>query len=112
MDDQRSSQRVVRLTSAARIDLAGIDNATAATWGEEQANRYLAFLSEVFAMIATEPMIGVAVDEFPHVRLYVAKYSRRRASYGHRIFYREVEDGIRIIRILHTAMNWPEILEE
>jgi plasmid stabilization system protein ParE len=56
MDDQSpTAQRVVRLTEAAYYDLAGIDNATAATWGEEQAERYLAFLRETFALLLDDP---------------------------------------------------------
>ena len=110
MDDKRRPERLIRLTDAARNDLASVDNATAATWGEVQAERYLAFLSTIFELIADQPRIGTLVDDFPGIRVYSAKIVKRKSAHGHRIFYREIEGGVRIIRILHTAMNWSDHL--
>ena len=112
MDEERRSESVIWLTTAARNDLSSIDNATAATWGEPQAERYLAFLLTVFDLICEQPRIGTLLEDFPGVRVYSAKLVNRKSAYGHRIFYREIEGGIRIIRILHTAMNWPDHLHD
>lgn len=111
MDEEISRERcIVRFTGEARLELAGIDNATAQQWGEEQAERYLAFLEETLEWLAREPGAGSPLEEWPEYRVYLAKIRRRRSSHGHRIFYREIDGGIRVIRILHTAMNWPEHL--
>lgn len=107
MGQEEHSNRIIRLTEAAQYDLSGIDNATAATWGEDQADRYLAFLTETLTILADNPKLGIDVEEFPGIRVFTAKVSKRRNAYGHRIFFREIEGGIRVIRILHTAMNWP-----
>ena len=102
--------RVVVLSESALYDLSGIDNATAATWGEVQAERYLAFLQETFAQLLDDPSLGHPVEDRAGIMVHVAKINRRRTASGHRIFYRVTENGIRIIRILHTAMNWPDRL--
>jgi len=77
-------------------------------WGAAQAERYLAFLDDVFNRLVEFPMLGTIVDQHPEYRSYLAKFSRKKSAHGHRIFYRPIEGGIRVIRILHTAMNWPE----
>jgi len=47
MDEEISRERrVIRFTDEARLDLAGIDNATEQQWGEEQAELYLSFPPE------------------------------------------------------------------
>ena len=38
--DQTQHHQVIELTDAAKLDLATIDNATAAMWGDAQAERY------------------------------------------------------------------------
>lgn len=113
MDETTSRpQRLVALTEAALYDLAGIDNATAATWGEPQAERYLSYLRETFALLLDDPNLGSPIEGSPGYFSYTAKYSKRKAAHGHRIFYRPTDHGIRIIRILHTAMNWPDHFRE
>lgn len=105
-----SGIRLIRFTDEARLDLAGIDNATFQQWGEAQAERYLAYLRETFAVLAAEPTLGDPVQDWLDYYVHTAKFRKRRSAHGHRIFYREIDGGIRIIRILHTAMNWPEHL--
>lgn len=110
-ENPQSDLRVIEFSEAAALDFAGIDNATAQQWGNAQAERYIAFLREVFASLAQEPKMGDSIDDRPGFSAFVAKYNKRRNAHGHRIFYTEIENGILIIRILHTAMNWTEILE-
>ncbi len=109
-ENSRSGIRVIEFSEAAALDFAGIDNATAQQWGDVQAERYIAFLRETFAHLAQESTLGMPVGGRPGFLVFIAKYNRRRSAHGHRIFYSEIENGILIIRILHTAMNWPDIL--
>jgi toxin ParE1/3/4 len=110
MDEESQRLPIIRLTSTANEDLAGIDNVTAAMWGQLQAERYLAFLEGLFNTIAHNPLIGTQVDDYPGIRVYSAKIVKSRKAFGHRIFYREIDGGIRIVRILHMAMNWEDHL--
>lgn len=112
MADRSSGNRLIEFADSATIDLASIDNATASTWGEAQADRYLEFLQEVIYDLANHPTNGKPAAQFPGLRTYVAKIRRKRASNGHRIVYREISGGIRVIRILHTAMQWQDHLDE
>jgi len=106
-DDTERPQATILFTEAALIDLAGIDNATAVTWGIDQAERYLAYLDGVFRDLADNPDQGSVVDQRDEYRTYMARFTKRRSAHGHRIFYRTTEQGILIVRILHTSMNWP-----
>ena len=87
-----------RLTERARADLRAIGRYTQATWGREQRNRYLARLDACFHLLALEPHRGRACDE---IRPGYRKYHVGR----HLIFYRESQDGVEIIRILHDRMD-------
>ena len=111
-DSDGSAQRLVLFSERALADLANIDNSTAAMWGDPQADRYLGFLREVLYTLATDPRIAALVEQRPGTRVFTAKYSRRRAAQGHRIFFRELDGGIEVIRILHTAMYWPRHIPE
>jgi plasmid stabilization system protein ParE len=107
---QKEPQRIVIFTEDALADLASIDNATASMWGEKQAERYLAFLNEVLHTLAANPRIADSIDERPGYLVFIGRYSKRRTSHGHRIFFRKMNNSIEIIRILHTAMYWPSQL--
>jgi len=48
------------------------------------------------------------VEQRPGYRVFTAKYSKRRTAHGHRILFREIDGGIEIIRLMHTAMYWPD----
>ena len=87
-----------RLTQAAKQDLRSIGRYTQATWGREQRNRYLTKLDNCFHRLAKEPQRGRACDD---VRVGYRKYLIGR----HLIFYREVNEGIEIIRVLHDRMD-------
>lgn len=106
-----SSGRIIQFADAATLDIASIDNSTAAMWGPRQADLYVEFLQDEVLKIATSPEIGRDTEQFPGIKSYVAKLKRRRQSHGHRIVYREIPGGIRVIRILHTAMQWHDHVE-
>jgi plasmid stabilization system protein ParE len=107
---QKTFRGIVQLSEAAHFDLAGIDNSTADIWGEAQAERYIAYLRETFAQLLHDPALGKTADNSSGIRIYIAKFRKRRNAHGHRILYRPIDGGIRIIRILHTAMHWPDHL--
>lgn len=76
------------------------------SYGEPHADQYLTFLDGTMDALAQTPNLGKTIDGYEGVRLYLAKSTRRKQSHGYRIFFREVETGIEIIRVLHTRMNW------
>jgi plasmid stabilization system protein ParE len=114
MDDhtERKAHCIVLFAEAALADLSNIDNTTATMWGEAQAERYLGFLRETFTVLAAEPRIAAIIEERPDLLIFTAKFRKRRSAHGHRIIFREVDGGIEVIRILHTAMYWPDLLPE
>ncbi len=87
-----------RLTELAKQDLRSIGRYTQQTWGREQRNIYLSKLDASFHLLAREPTLGRACD---HIRDGYRKYHIGR----HLIFYREADEGIVIIRILHDRMD-------
>lgn len=109
--DRFGSQRLVLHTSASRRDLISIYLYNSTSYGELHADRYLRFLEDEMARLAKRPELGKHVQDFPGISVHVAKVTPKRTAHGHRIFFREVDMGIEIIRILHTAMNWPSWLD-
>jgi plasmid stabilization system protein ParE len=101
-------KRIVELTDRAKLDIAVVDFSTASVWGEAQAERYLLFLRYEFEILAENPTFGMPLNDFEGLRSYTAKLMPKRTAFGHRILYRETKAGIRIIRVLHSATNWPE----
>ncbi len=73
---------------------------TFATWGPEQADRYLADFEDIFELLAKMPAIGRLSDA-------TLKHRRRFEHASHVIFYREVKAGIQIRRVLHKRMLYP-----
>jgi plasmid stabilization system protein ParE len=110
MDETQRTERVVELSKEANLDLSGIYASTASTWGSSQAERYLIFLRETFDLLVAFPGIGSKSDKFGEVRVHIAKLNAKRTSYGHRVFYRESENGIQIVRLLHSSLDYPEQL--
>lgn len=109
-ENSPTKSRVIEFSQSAALDFAGIDNATAQQWGDAQAERYVAFLRETLTRLAQQPDLGAPVQDRPGSLVFLAKYNKRRSAHGHRIFFEETENGILILRILHTAMNWPDAL--
>ncbi|MCG6137075.1 MAG: type II toxin-antitoxin system RelE/ParE family toxin [Nostoc sp. LLA-1] len=87
-----------RLTELAKQDLLSIGRYTQKTWGTEQRNRYLTMLDDCFQILARDPHKGRACDE-------ISPGYRRYRIGRHLIFYRENEEYIDIIRILHDRMD-------
>ena len=87
-----------QLTPEAELDLRGIWLYTRATWGTEKANSYLKQLESGFERLCDHPEIGKRRDE-------VRSGYRSFAQKQHVIFYRDNEQQIEIIRVLHSRMD-------
>ena len=86
----------IRFTELAVEDLLAIEEFSFANAGREQTAKYLAGLREAFVRLRDHPGIGVARDDL--------RAGSRSFRYGsHRIYYRAVEGGVLIQRILHYA---------
>ena len=89
---------VFTLAPRARIDLLHIADYTMDKWGAAQRRKYLEILNEGFQRAAARPMSGMNRED---VR---AGYRSVKVRH-HLVFYREVGDGIEIVRVLHESMD-------
>lgn len=83
-----------KLTRKARSDFAEILLYTIDTWGEEQAERYVALLLDGFDLIAQTPGVGRSCD-------MLAPRILRFELDKHVIVYKPDRNGILISRIFH-----------
>lgn len=102
----RAPNKLFILTTAADMDLVDIYVHTARVWDLDQAETYHRFLYDQFVVLSDDPSAGLPVKGRLGLRMYIARVNRRRSTQGHRIIYREIEGGVRSIRILHTSMDW------
>lgn len=68
------------------------------------ADRLLRRIDEVLENLARHPEIGQSLDRFnPGLRAFpVGNYI---------LFYRPISDGVRLIRVLHGAREWRDLLD-
>ena len=85
------------LTEAAINDLSQISRYTIENWGPRQANAYIEKTFETFEMLSRFPALASRADEYFNGRVFFHKH--------HFIVFRETENGIEILRILHERMN-------
>jgi toxin ParE1/3/4 len=88
----------LRIADAAHADLRNIKQYTEQTWGEAQARRYLDELEARFALLRKRSRLG-------RPRADLGAGLRSLPSGGHVIFYRDVDDCIEVVRILHASMD-------
>jgi toxin ParE1/3/4 len=88
----------IELTKAADQDLVDIFDYGIENFGPEQAERYVAALRAKMATVAENPSFGVNYDA-------VRDRVRRYESVSHAIYYRIIDGGIRVIRVLHGRMD-------
>lgn len=94
------------LTGKAQADVLAIGRYTAATWGREQRNQYLALLDRSFHELAANPFMG---QDCAAIRTGYRKHLVGR----HLVFYRSLADGrIEVVRILHERMDVEHRLSE
>jgi toxin ParE1/3/4 len=85
------------LSREAGLDLAAIEDYTARTWNDAQAERYIHALFAAFAKLAKNPKLGHKRQDVPAPYLCYA-------SGKHLIIYR-ARAQVEILTILHPAMD-------
>ncbi|SDQ88801.1 toxin ParE1/3/4 [Rhizobiales bacterium GAS191] len=91
------------LRPRAQRDIEEIWDYTAATWSVAQAEAYIRQIQRSFEMLADDPRRGRNCEDIR------AGYRRFRTG-SHFIFYRTLEDGVDIVRILHQSMDFEQHL--
>ena len=93
------------LRPAAQEDLAAIWRHGAATWGPDQADRYIDGLFAVFDLIAEHPELARTRTEFtPPVRIH--------PSGSHLVIYLAEGGTVDILRLLHALQSLAAFLSE
>ncbi len=87
-----------KLSKKADADFVGIWNYTFDTWGELQADKYTDSLKNTCTKLAISPEQAKSVD---YIRAGYFKFKMKK----HDIYFREIESGIEIVRILHEKMD-------
>jgi toxin ParE1/3/4 len=85
------------LSRRAREDLREIWNYTADRWDIDQADRYVE--NRTIGLVAADPERGRPYDR-------AGRGYRMIASGAHMIFFRKLEDGVFIVRVLHQRMDF------
>jgi plasmid stabilization system protein ParE len=96
----------LELTRAADADLTEIWIDNVDRYSIEHADKYHAFLLERMDRLTEYPALGRPAANFPNLRYLVIK--RRASGHGHAAYYEVHPDVIRVVRVLHTAMNPPD----
>ena len=100
---------VVTQREAARRDLVAqfvylVENA-----GLDVAERFLSNAEASFNELAAHPLIGVALA-LQHPDLAGMRKWRVKGFDNHLIFYQPRPDGVSIVRVLHAASDWWNLL--
>lgn len=107
MAGKESRIGVVTLSPEAEQDLSEIDLYTTAKWGEAKAESYLAELVQSILSLDEEPNSGSPIESMPGLRCLTFKVRKSRSVHGHRIIYSSTDQGILVVRVLHTARAIP-----
>src|SRR5262245_34892645 len=92
-----------RLREGVRLTLANIRRYTEREHGAAQAQKYLAGFRETFDRLARHPRSSPHLEPGSDLRM---------ALYGlHRIFYRELPDGIAIELVVHQRQDFLREIE-
>lgn len=87
------------LSREAGLDLGEIEDYTARTWGDDQAEKYLREIFQAFEGLANNPDMGRSRADVPPPFLVYAVGS-------HLIVYRcQQVERIEVLNVLHPAMN-------
>ncbi len=92
------------LSEAADADLEDIFDYTLKEFGLDQAVSYVSNFDDTFETISENPEIG-------RERREIRENLRSLAKDKHVIFYRILNDHVRIVRILHGACDLPKFLD-
>lgn len=94
----------VILSKAADADLENIFDYTLEEFGLDQAISYVSGFDETFKIISENPEIG-------RKRKEIREELRSLTKDKHVIFYRILNNHIRIVRILHGSRDLPKFLD-
>ena len=86
------------LSKTAEDDLREIIEYTFAEWGIEQVFKFRDSLDSRLATLAKFPEVGRKNINLPEYIIYVVEGK-------HYVFYKVVDDGIEVIRFLHSKMD-------
>ena len=103
------SKRLVEFGRRADLDLVENHEYTAAHWGERQAEQYTQFLLDTAQGVADAEVFSRPLDGSTTARVAFAKWPKAR--YGHYIVFRPNDEGIFVLRVLHSAMDIARHLE-
>lgn len=88
----------VELSEAADRDLTEIYIYSFQEFGERQADAYLSALDDCISRLAESPALGRSIE---HIR----PGAFRLEHDSHTVFFRRIDGGIRVIRVLHRRMD-------
>jgi toxin ParE1/3/4 len=98
------------LRDAARRDIVSIAGYISGD-SPRNAERFLDNVAASIDLLLENPQIGTLRDS-PRVELIGLRHWPVKRFTKYLIFYRELSDGIDVIRVLHGAMDLPAILDE
>lgn len=87
---------ILHYSPQAENDLLEISLYTLFTWGQRQAEKYLAALHECALLLARNPLLGRSCE---HISAGLHRFEKDR----HVIFYRRNPGGVVVVRILHQS---------
>lgn len=88
----------IRIAAPASADMERVKRQSVRGWGREHALRYIDALERRFEFLAARPRLGAPRDD-----LYLGLRSFPQRA--HVIYYLVLDDGIRVVRVLHKRMN-------
>ena len=97
--------KTITLSQAADADLEDIFDYTFEKYGLDQAVSYVSGFDDVFKIISGNPNTGRKRNE---VREGLLSFVKEQ----HIIFYRNLDDCIRIVRILYGSRDLPKFLDQ
>ena len=100
--DEQDRLRAAKLEQLRDDIRLGLNSGSSQTWSAEdsldQADRWIDKLDEKFGILATQPLMGRAREELAA--------DLRSFPFGrYVIFYMPVQDGIDVVRVLHSARD-------
>lgn len=95
------SRKIYILSEIADKDLEDIFDYTVDEFGFDQAEKYLLEIEEIFQNLIANPQIGKKRDEIKQ-----GLYSFPKDN--HIIFYRILDNHIRVVRVLHGSQDIPK----
>ena len=93
-----ANSRKIRISGPAGRDLERIGDYTRREWGEAQKRVYLGEIREALKRLRDMPGTGVARDD-------IDEGLRAHPIRKHIIFFRDTEDALTIVRVLHASMD-------